>query len=356
MRAVDDARKGGFTVKRACEVIVLSPRRLRRWAGGRDLQALQAEDLADHPPIARTHSHALTPEERAEIRAAAAEDATAHLHHRKLTHTLSREGRVFCSESSTLRILRAEGLVPAYRRTRKPKRTKPEVPAERPNQSWRFDFTDVPTRAGTWHLLPLLDACSRKIVGWSFEARETAELVERTWGKALASEGLLALPPQQLPASVSDRGTQMTARTYRQFLADLGIPQILSRPRTPADNAASEAFNATIKCEELYHLDTAQMSPGEVEIVIGTFIELYNEVRLHQGIGFVTPAERHDGRHEAIIAARLEGMKTARDARRAYHRNREGHHPTPSANGAQHRSQGLVSKRSRRRRVIGPCS
>jgi hypothetical protein len=148
----------------------------------------------------------------------------------------------------------------------------------------------------------------------------------------------------------------MTARTYRQFLADLGIPQILSRPRTPADNAASEAFNATIKCEELYHLDTAQMSPGEVEIVIGTFIELYNEVRLHQGIGFVTPAERHDGRHEAIIAARLEGMKTARDARRAYHRNREGDHPTPSANGAQDRSQMLVSKRSRRRRVIGPCS
>jgi len=98
------------------------------------------------------------------------------------------------------------------------------------------------------------------------------------------------------------------------------------------------------------------MSPGEVEIVIGTFIELYNEVRLHQGIGFVTPAERHDGRHEAIIAARLEGMKTARDARRAYHRNREGHHPTPSANGAQGRSQMLVSTRSRCRRVIGPCS
>jgi putative transposase len=337
-------------------VILLSPRRLRRWAGGRDLGVLEADDLTDRPPVARTHPHALTPIEREQVKAAARELDKAHLRHRKLTHTLSRQARVFCSESSTLRILREDGLVPAYRRTRKPKRTKPEVPAGRPNQSWRFDFTDVPTRAGTWHLLPLLDACSRKIVGWSFESRETADMLERTWGKALASEGLLALPPERLPASVSDRGTQMTARTFKQFLADLGIPQILSRPRTPADNAVSEAFNATIKCEELYRLDTRAMSPGQVEAAIAAFITAYNEVRLHQGIGFVTPAERHDGRHEAIIAARLEGMTTARDTRGAYHRNREGDHLMPVANGAQDRSERLVSIRSRRRKVIGPCS
>lgn len=356
MRAVQDACTDGFTLKRACAVIVLSPRRLRRWTGGRDPQALGAAEITDRPPVARTHPHALTPKERAEVKAAAREQAMAHLHHRKLTHTLSRQGRVFCSESTTLRVLREEGLVPTYRRTRKPKRIKPEVPAEQPNQAWRFDFTDVPTRAGTWHLLPLLDACSRKIVGWSFEARETADMLERTWGKALAAEGVLGSETSPMPASVSDRGTQMTARTFKQFLADLGIPQILSRPRTPADNAASEAFNATIKCDELYHIDTAQMSPGEVEIVIGRFIEFYNEVRLHQGIGFVTPAERHDGRHEAIIAARLEGMQKARETRRAYHRNRQGDRPTPSANGAQDRSEGRVSRRSRLRKVMGPCS
>lgn len=356
VRAIDRARVSGFTLKRACEVILLSPRRLRRWARGRDLGSLSEDDLADRPPIARTHPHALMGTEREEVKAAAREDERAHLRHRKLTHTLSREGRVFCSESSTLRILRQEGLVPAYRRTRKPKRTKPEVPAERPNQSWRFDFTDVPTRAGTWHLLPLLDACSRKIVGWSFEPRETAEMLERTWGKALASEGLLGVPAGQLPASVSDRGTQMTARTFKQFLAELGICQILARPRTPADNAQSEAFNATIKCEELYRMDTAEMSPGEVEAAISSFITAYNEVRLHQGIGFVTPAERHDGRHEAILAARREGMHQASEARRAYHRNSEGDHPTPSTNGAQNRSERLGSEHPRRRRVIGPCS
>lgn len=79
MRAVEEARKGGFTVKRACEVILLSPRRLRGWAGGRDPGVLEVGDLADRPPIARTHPHALTPGEREEVKVAAREPDKAHL-------------------------------------------------------------------------------------------------------------------------------------------------------------------------------------------------------------------------------------------------------------------------------------
>jgi transposase InsO family protein len=304
--------------------------------------------------VARIRPHALRPAERAEVARAALEDDKAHLRHRKLAHTLSREERVFCSESSVLRVLRAEALVPAYRRTPRPKRAKPEVAANRPNQSWRYDFTRVPTRAGTWYLLPLLDACSKKIVGWSFEPRETAAMLERTWGKALASEGLLGLEERELPGAVSDRGTQMRARSFREFLVDLGISQVLGRPRTPADNAASEAFNATIKCERLYLLDTGAMSPFEVEAEIAAFIEDYNEVRLHQGIGFVTPAERHDGRHEAILEARRQGMQAARAAR--IDENRRGPGSTPRVRTPLRGSQRAGSKGSGRKKVIGPCS
>lgn len=333
---------------------MLSPRRLRRWCAGRDPDALTEAQVADLPPVAKVRPHALRPAERAEITKAAREEDKAHLRHRKLAHTLSREDRVFCSESSVLRVLRAEGLVATYRRTPRPKRAKPEVPADEPNQSWRYDFTRVPTLAGIWYLLPLLDACSKKIVGWSFEPRETAAMLERTWGKALASEGLLGLEDAELPDAVSDRGTQMRARSFKEFLHDLGISQVLGRPRTPADNAASEAFNATIKCERLYQLDTAAMSPFEVEFEIAAFIEDYNEVRLHQGIGFVTPAERHDGRHVAISQARRRGMEAARVAR--LRENRQGSGSTPSAKTALRGSERAVSKRRRRRKVIGPCS
>ncbi len=333
---------------------MLSPRRLRRWCCGRDPESLSTTDVTDRPPVARVRPHALRPAERAAITAAALEEDKAHLRHRKLAHTLSREEQVFCSESSVLRVLRAEDLVAAYRRTPKPKRTKPDVADDEPNQSWRYDFTRVPTLAGVWYLLPLLDACSKKIVGWSFEPRETAAMLERTWGKALASEGLLGLEEADLADAVSDRGTQMRARSFKEFLVDLGISQVLGRPRTPADNAASEAFNATIKCERLYRLDTASMSPFQVEAEIASFIEDYNEVRLHQGIGFVTPAERHDGRHEAIIEARRLGMRAARAARMT--ENRRGSGSTPPVKARLRRSERPDSKGSGRRRVIGPCS
>jgi putative transposase len=59
------------------------------------------------------------------------------------------------------------------------------------------------------------------------------------------------------------------------------------------------------------------MPPWEVEQMIDIFVHHYNFVRLHQGIGFVTPAERHDGRHVAIIEARRKGMEEARQNRKA---------------------------------------
>ena len=58
------------------------------------------------------------------------------------------------------------------------------------------------------------------------------------------------------------------------------------------------------------------MAPWEVESLIDRFIDHYNNERLHQSINYVTPAERHDGRHTAIIAARKRGMQEAKRQRR----------------------------------------
>ena len=119
-----------------------------------------------------------------------------------------------------------------------------------------------------------------------------------------------------MPDAHSDRGTQMTSRSTQAFFFDLGIAQTYSRPRTPTDNAACESWMATLKCERLYDADTREMTPGEVETMIDRFIDYYNNERLHQSLGFVTPAERHEGRHTVIIAARKEGMRRAREMRK----------------------------------------
>lgn len=202
--------------------------------------------------------------------------------------------------------------------------------------------------------MPVLDACSRKIVGRSFSPEATSEAVQSAWGKSLAAEGLLAEDAPALPVAASDRGTQMTSRSTRAFFFDLGVAQSFSRPRTPTDNGAAESWMATLKCERLYDAETATMTPDEVESMIDRFITYYNEVRLHQSLGYVTPLERHEGRHTAIIAARKEGMARAREARMTA--NRQGSGSTPTASGALRDSQRAVSRRARRSGIIGPCS
>jgi len=353
IEAIAEATRGGMRIERACEVLMLDPRRYRRWTRGRNPERLRERDVADAPPVARRRPHSLLPAERKRIRAAARRPELAALRHRKLTHHLSRTGKVFCSESSVLRELRSAGLVPTYQRRSRPVRPRPTTDETEPNKTWRYDITTLPTSEGPYHLIPVLDACSRKIVGRQFSPEATSDAVQTAWGKALANEGLLAADGPDLPVAASDRGTQMTSRSTRRFFFDLGVVQSFSRPRTPTDNASCESWMATVKCERLYDAGTAEMTPTEVLSLIDQFIAYYNEERLHQSLQFVTPAERHDGRHTAILEARQIGLEQARTARAAA--IGRAHPPDPSTSGAQKASQGPLSRR-RRKGVIGPCS
>ncbi len=316
VRAVTDAKVNGMPIARSCDILMIDARRVRRWIRGRDPQALTEADLVDVPPIAKVCRHAITKDERAEIVRAARTKKLAHLRHRKLTHTLSRQDKVFCSPSTVLRVLRTENLVPVYHHRSRPSRPRPVTDESQPNKTWRYDFLTFPTRAGDYHLVPVLDACSRKITGRYFGPEQTSATVHDAWDKALAKEGLLGEDAPKLPVAASDRGTQMTSKSTQQFFFDLGIIQSFSRAKTPTDNAASESWNATLKCEVLYEADTAELPPWEVESLIDRFIDFYNNERLHQGLDYVTPAERHDGRHTAIIAARKRGLQEAKEQRR----------------------------------------
>jgi putative transposase len=304
--------------------------------------------------VARRRPHALLPAERRRIRAAAKRPELAALRHRKLTHHLSRTGTVYCSESTVLRELRRAGLVPVYQRRSRPARPRPATDETEPNRTWRYDLTTLPTSEGPYHLVPVIDGCSRKVVGRHFSPEATSDAVQTGWGKALANEGLLAAEGPELPMAASDRGTQMTSKSTRQFFFDLGVVQSFSRPRTPTDNASCESWMATLKCERLYDADTAEMTPTEVLSLIDRFIDYYNDVRLHQSLQFVTPSERHDGRHTAILESRRVGLERARAARAAT--NGGVHDPEPTISEAQGASGSPVSRRLRRKGVIGPCS
>ncbi|MFI7231450.1 integrase core domain-containing protein, partial [Nonomuraea angiospora] len=104
----------------------------------------------------------------------------------------------------------------------------------------------------------------------------------------------------------------------RVFMAGARIAQHFGRPGTPNDQAWIESLFGHVK-DEHPHLDKIT-DPYELEAELDTIRVFYNEVRLHEGIGYVTPDDEHHGRGEAIRAARRAGLKTAHEARVATRR------------------------------------
>jgi putative transposase len=311
--AITEAKDAGFPIVRACEVLMLEARRFHRWIGGRDPKALTVADVGDISPVPKTTPQRITADERAAIITAAGDETNSDKAHRKLAHHLSRTAQAFVSESTVLRVLRSVALVCRFQgRAGKPKAVTPETVVEAPNEMWAWDISYCRVGETFWYLIAIIDLFSRKIVGHAVRSSATSDDVKDVFDKALANEGLLGMDAK-MPRSLSDRGPQMRSKTIRRFFYDLGITQMFARPRTPSDNATTESFFATIKGERLYH--GTYSNPIELISDSDGFVTYYNEGRLHMGIGFVTPAEKHDGRADEIIAARQAGMERAREQR-----------------------------------------
>ena len=125
-------------------------------------------------------------------------------------------------------------------------------------------------------------------------------------------------PARPVLLAVSDNGPQMISGSTREFMALCAIAQHFGRPGTPTDQAWIESLFGHVKGEypHLDAIDDPAVLRAELEVVRGD----YNTIRLHAGIGYVTPDDEHEGRGPAIRKARRDGLERARQNRIAYHR------------------------------------
>jgi putative transposase len=130
--------------------------------------------------------------------------------------------------------------------------------------------------------------------------------------------------------AVSDNGPQMTSGSTREFMAMCAIAQHFGRPGTPTDQAWIESLFSHLKAE-WPHLDSIA-DAGVLRAELARVRVEYNTVRLHAGIGYVTPDDEHEGRGPTIRNARRAGLHRARRARIAYHREQRhpSHPPQPT--------------------------
>lgn len=161
----------------------------------------------------------------------------------------------------------------------------PELQLTSINQLWVADITYIRLLREFVYLAVILDAYSRRCIGWALEPFLEAELALEALRQALASRKVE-------PGLVhhSDRGVQYASSAYCDLLKERGIRISMSRRGNPYDNAQAERFMRTLKYEEVYLFEYETMA--EARARISHFIEeVYNQKRLHSAIGYVPPAE-----------------------------------------------------------------
>jgi putative transposase len=205
------------------------------------------------------------------------------------------------------RLMRLEGLAGVTRRrkwrtTTRDREARPapdlverNFSAAGPDQLWVADITYIPTATGFLFLAVVLDAWSRRVVGWAMATHLRTALVLQALNMALG---------QRRPRQVihhSDQGTQYTSIAFGLRCKEAGVRPSMGSVGDAYDNALCESFFATLECEFMER--ERLRNPAEAKMKVFDFIEgWYNPRRRHSALGYLSPAE-FERRHAATRAA-----------------------------------------------------
>jgi len=283
------AEKARYPVVRLCRVLGVSPSGFYAWLGRT-------------PSPRATANVALT--ER--IRAAHARSRGTYGAPR--VHAELRASGLVAARKRVARLMRVAGLVGCRPRPfRRTTIADPTAQAEdlvrrdfrvaAPDRLWVADITYVRTDEGWLYLAAILDAWSRRVVGWALAEHLRAELALGALAMAIAAR-------RPAPGLVhhSDRGTQYLAGSYADRLAESRLRQSVGRPGTCWDNAVAESFFATLKAELLHRhrWPTRQQARTAIFEYVEAF---YNRQRRHSTLGYLSPTEFEERYHPQAVAA-----------------------------------------------------
>jgi putative transposase len=306
---ISKAHTAGARLRLACETAGIDVRTLQRWQAHEGLTAGDGRPRAVRP----MPSHALSQEERAQLLAVANEPRFAAVPPARIVPMLADEGIYLASESSFSRVLRAHGQSVHRGRAKVPRAVRPPTThiAEAPRQVWCWDTTYLPALVlGRWfHLYLILDLYSRKIVGWEVHDTDDSDHAVHLVRRTALAEGIAMLDTK--PVLHGDNGSTLKATTVLAMLNWLGVKPSYSRPRVSDDNAYAESLFRTAKYRpEFPAKGFADLN--HARSWAAGFVRWYNQDHRHSGIRYVSPAQRHDGEDQAILAARHALYNSAR--------------------------------------------
>jgi putative transposase len=230
--------------------------------------------------------------------------------YRRIAAQLRRDGLV-ANHKRVLRLMRRDNLlclrkrpfVPATTDSRHSWRVVPNLARglvlTGVDQLWVADITYIRLAEEFAYLAVVIDAFSRRVIGWALERHLRADL-------AIAALEMAIAERRPRPGTLihhSDRGVQYACRDYTSLLEAHDIQPSMSRVGNPYDNAQAESFMKTLKQEEVDGRDYRNLDDARESI--GTFIEqVYNRQRLHSALGYKPPAEFEQNLQQLAAAAR----------------------------------------------------
>jgi transposase InsO family protein len=215
--------------------------------------------------------------------------------YRKVTEQLKREHWLI-NHKKVLRIMRESDLLCQIKRrcvkttdSKHPFRRYPNLirgmAIDRLNQVWLADITYIRINTGFVYLAAILDACSRKVIGYAVSKRLDTELTLEALRMAITKRGAI-------PGIIhhSDQGVQYAATEYVEELKGNGFVISMSRKGNPYDNAEMESFFKTLKYEEV-NLNEYETYQDVMERLPYFIEDVYNQKRLHSSLGYMPPDE-----------------------------------------------------------------
>jgi putative transposase len=272
-----------FGVEPICRTLEISASAYHRRAkGGRSARALEDERLLAR--IAEIH-----------------ERNYCAYGYRRMWIALRREGEQV-GRGRVARLMREAGIQGAKRRGRPWRTTTPDPAAHRrpdlvrrdfsatgPDRLWVGDFTYLRSSEGASFFSFVIDAYSRKVVGWQLASHMRTDLVLDALRMALGRRDPGA--DFELVAH-TDRGSQYTSADYTQTLSDHGVLASVGTVGDAYDNAMAESFVDTFKTELI--ADRVWRSRSQLELAVVEYVAWFNNERLHESLGDVPPSEFED--------------------------------------------------------------
>ncbi len=277
------------TIRTACRVLGVSRSGFHAWRiRPRSLRSLADEILVDLVTKIHTESRGTygAPRVHAELHLA----YDIRCGRKRVARLMRQQGLAGVSRRRGVRTtIRDEAAAPA------PDLVARDFHAPAPNRLWVADITYVATGEGYLYLAAVIDACTRRCVGWSMRASLHTELVTSALDMAIARSR-----PEAGLVHHSDRGTQYTSFAFGHRLREAGIAPSMGSVGDAYDNAMAESFFATLECELL---DRRRFrTRDEARLAIFDFLETwYNPRRRHSALEYLAPLEFERRFAEAAI-------------------------------------------------------